>query len=308
MPSDRPTPQIRTASTASDRQACGDIFFESMNGLHVERHLPPEDPADDDWLRAALDHFGATDPDSTVLADLGDDPVGFGVAYRRESFWFLAFLFVRPGSQAQGIGRAIIDHLLPPADERAGLTLATTIQAIQPISTALYASFGMAPRLPRYRLSGLRRPAGLPSLPEGIRSVPLDAGNAGTRDDLDRRVLGYARPQDHAHWLSTGTQGFGYVNPDGGLLAYGYLDDTYLSPVASEDQLLTAAVVADLLGRMDAPEKGQASIQGSAGDLLAAMLGAGMRIDDETYFPDIYCSTDPEKPHPAYIAYSSFLV
>ena len=43
----------------------------------------------------------------------------------------------------------------------------------------------------------------------------------------------------------------------------------------------------------------------ASGTLLAALLGAGMRMDP---YPYVYCSSDGARPHPAYVPYAAFLV
>jgi GNAT superfamily N-acetyltransferase len=290
--------------------ACAGIFFDAMNDLHRRTNVPPEDPADDSWLRHALRHFLRTDPHRTALVRSQEHPIAFGTAYRRERFWFLAFLFVRPGSQASGVGRAIIEHLLPDAHERVEITLATMVESFQPVSTGLYARFGMAPRTPRYRLTGVRSLEALPALPEDVLVEPMTAARIEACGELDRTLLGYRRPQDHAWWLETDATAVAYLSGSGALIGYGYMDEEgYIGPVASGDQLLTSAIVRDLLGRLPSPEAGKLSVFGSSGVLLARLLDAGLRIGDEHGpAPFIYCSNDGAKPEPSYVGYSGYLV
>src|SRR5687768_11527293 len=47
----------------------------------------------------------AEDPDGLWVAEAGDALVGFGFAWMRQRFWYLAQLFVRPGTQTRGIGQ-----------------------------------------------------------------------------------------------------------------------------------------------------------------------------------------------------------
>ena len=84
----------------------------------------------------------------------------------RERLWFLSMLFVRPGLQGAGLGRALLARVAP-ADGEASFR-ATATDSAQPISNALYASAGIVPRIPLLNLIGLpqrpgRRSAALPS-------------------------------------------------------------------------------------------------------------------------------------------------
>ena len=297
----------RPMSGPEDIEACFGLFFESFNDLHARLGVPLQDPADTDWLRSALTHLERTDPESSRLALEGGEPVAFGSACRREDYWFLAFLFVAPRAQTRGIGRRLLEEILPPSEERAGTVLATVVESIQPVSTGLYASFGMAPRTPWYTLEGLKRPATLPELPPGVTPSPLTPGLLEACATIDRRVLGYARTQDLASWLTDGTAATAYLDADGALIGYGLVDDVWISPIASSEQTLTAAIARDLLGRLDTPANGKISVLGWSGALIQTLLAAGMRMDHEGFYPYVYCSSDEDRPHPAYVPYAPFL-
>jgi GNAT superfamily N-acetyltransferase len=219
---------------------------------------------------------------------------------------FLSFLFVLPRAQGRGFGRAVLEALLPPAAERAGVQLATMVESIQPVSTGLYTAFGMAPRTPEFTLKGLQDPARLPALPAGLRATPLTHDLLHACADLNHATLGFVRPQDMAIWIDDATRATAYLRADGSVAAYGFVDDEgWTSPIASTDELLSAAIVRDLLDGHDRPEDAKIGVFGWSGTLLAALLGAGMRMDP---YPYVYCSSDGARPHPAYVPYAAFLV
>ncbi len=305
MPTDAPPITIRPF-TAEEIPTCSRIFYEAFNDLHARRGLPTEDPADDAWIRTALTRGRRTDPELAMLALDDDGPAAFGTAARRNDSWFLSFLFVLPRAQGRGIGRALLEALLPPAAERAGVLLATMVESIQPVSTALYTSFGMAPRTPEFTLKGLQDPARLPALPSGLRATPLTHDLLDACADLNRATLGFVRPQDMAIWIDDATRATAYLQADGSVAAYGFIDDEgWTSPIASADELLSAAIVRDLLDGHDRPQDAKIGVFGWSGTLLTALLGAGMRMDP---YPYVYCSSDGARPHPAYVPYAAFLV
>jgi GNAT superfamily N-acetyltransferase len=292
--------------TADEIPTCSRIFYEAFNDLHAGRGLPTEDPADDAWIRTALIRGRRTDPGLAMIAVDDDGPAAFGTAARRDDFWFLSFLFVLPRAQGRGIGHALLEALLPPPAERPGVRLATMVETIQPVSTGLYTSFGMAPRTPNFTLKGLQDPARLPALPPGVRATPLTHELLETCADLNRTMLGFVRPQDMAMWIDDATTATAYLRADGSVAAYGFIDDEgWTSPIASTDEVVSAAIVRDLLEGRDRPQDAKIGVLGWSGTLLAALLGAGMRMDP---YPYVYCSSDAARPHPAYVPYAAFLV
>jgi GNAT superfamily N-acetyltransferase len=298
---------IRPASGADDRATCVDIFVRSLNDLRERRGEPSKDVSEMDWMPASVEHFATSDPDGMVLAFDDGAPVAFGCAVRRERLWFLSYLFVLPGSQGSGVGRAIVETLLPTPAERSSMDLALVVEAQQPISTMLYATYGIVPRVPLYFLNELSRPGELPDLPDGVTGRPLSVDeHQGAVDRLDRDLLGYTRPVDHEMWAREAARARVYLRDDGSCAGYAYLaPDDWLNPVASSDETLTAAIVRDLL--TDAPgelRKATIQVSGTAGVLLPTLLRAGMRAEEGAHL--LYCSNG-RVPPPSYLMYGGFL-
>ncbi len=141
----------------------------------------------------------ATEPEERIVA--------FASAVARERLWYLSMLFVLPDYQRSGLGRRLLDSVLPMDGTMAR---ATATDSAQPISNALYAMYGVAPRMPLLNLIGLpERPEAFGEMPSGIAAVPFEAIASGspdgsghrelaeTVDALDRELLGAAHPLDH---------------------------------------------------------------------------------------------------------------
>jgi GNAT superfamily N-acetyltransferase len=298
---------IRPVSGADDRATCVDIFTRSLNDLRDRRGDTVREPGELDWMPPSVEHLAGTDPDGLVLAIEAGTPVAFGCAYRRERFWFLSYLFVLSGSQGSGVGRALLETLLPPPAERSSMDLALVVEASQPASTMLYATYGIVPRVPLYYLSELSRPDELPDLPDDVRALPLSLDeHRDAIDRFDRALLGYARPVDHAMWAREAARARIYLREDGAAVGYAYLaPDDWLNPVAGLDESITAGIVRDVL--TDAPsEPGKVTLQisGTAGVLLPILLRAGMRADEGAHL--LYCSNG-RVPPPSYLMYGGFL-
>src|SRR5207247_1193033 len=86
----------------------------------------------------------AEDPDGLWVAEHGDAIVGFGFSWMAEKFWCLSQLFVRPKTQAKGIGQALLSKTLVQA-ERSGATNRALITRLPTTfaSTGLYLNNGL---------------------------------------------------------------------------------------------------------------------------------------------------------------------
>ncbi len=289
----------------ADLPECGAIWRDSLND-YLGRLNQPGVPDELGPLGRLHAHFLATDPDRFVVATVpaGDDErlVGFGSAVERDPIWFLSMLFVRPEAQGQGLGRAILERLLPAPTF--GGRLATVVDSLQPVSTALYATYGIAPRMPIVGMVGeIHRPEAFPDLPSGVVGDPFDAiadgppGGAGHRElaevvnALDRELLGAEHPQDHRFLRTEGRHGFLYRGPAGTVLGYGYAGEVgRVGPVAVRDAALLEAVVGHLIASV--PARGARAIwaPGAALSLMPTLLAAGLRTDE---FPLLVCWDQP---------------
>ncbi len=299
--------EIRPASGAGDLAICVEMFVRTSNDLGARHGDEPFTREDVGWMPASLDHLASTDPGDLVLALDGGDPVGFGCAFRRERFWFLSYLYVVPERQGAGLGRRILRHLLRPPPERGGAILATVAESRQPVSTMLYASIGIAPRVPLYWLEGEPRLDQLPGLPDGVSAQALSLERHGEQlDRLDRKLLGYARAVDHAMWIREAPAARAYLASDGTMAGYGYrAPDDWICPLGAIDEELAAAIVRDLAspGTADGT-KVTVQVAGSAGALLPLLLRAGLRSEEGATL--LYCSNG-RVPAPSYLPYGGFL-
>ncbi len=285
-----------------DLATCGRIWREAINDYRgpLGQAEVPDELAPIGRLHA---HTRATDPERFVVAAQGpagaERLVGFGSAVLRGGrLWFLSMLFVRPEAQGRGLGRALLERLLPEPGEAAGL--ATAIDSLQPISAALYAQYGLVPRLPVLNLAGtIRRHDALPPLPSGIVAVPFETIAGGPPDGpghrrltevvgrLDRELLGVEHPEDHRFLRGEGRRGFLYEAPDGTAVGYGYAGEVgRVGPIAVRDSGLLEAVVGHLTAAV--PARGATAIwaTGAADRLVPTLLAAGLRIEE---FPVLLC-------------------
>lgn len=324
-------PDIRPARP-QDLEACARIWHVAVNDYLV-RLNQPEWPFDPKGITALYRHLQATDPDRFLVAVRSDPTEGapdgerivaFTSAYVRDSLWFLSMLFVLPEEQATGVGRQLLERVLPVPGS--GLTLATATDSAQPISNALYGRYGMVPRMPLLNLSGeLRRPESLPGLPDGMTATPFEVVVAGTADGrpgaadgaghrelsalvsaLDHATLGVEHPQDHAWLRISGRRGFVYRSLSGDVLGYGYTSEVgRVGPIAVMDAALMAPVLGHLLRAVQPRGAFAVWTPGAAGDAVRMLLDAGLRLEP---FPILMCWDSPLTDYTRYLPISPGLL
>jgi hypothetical protein len=136
-----------------------------------------------------------------------------------------------------------------------------------------------------------------------VRAVPFELLAAGPADGpgplrlaaaldaLDRTVLGYAHPQDHAYLGKTGRLGHLYEAGDGRIVGYGYVSPVgRVGPLAVEDAALLPGVLGHLLGVVEPAGAFSAWVPGAAGAAVTSLLDAGLRLED---FPALLCWDRP---------------
>ena len=299
-------------ATPTELRVCAEIWRDSINDYLAPRNVPliPDDLGS---ITRLYSHLQATDPDSFVVAtrasEAGDTAspdhiVGFGVAVQRDEVWFLSMLFVRPGAQGRGLGRALFEQVLPETRDR---PLATATDSMQPISNALYASYGLVPRMPLLSLVGRpRRDSELPGLPSGVVSSRMAAGDTVAVDAVDDIALGYRHREDHAFIVAQGRQGFLYRDAGGSVLGYGYTSDVgRVGPAAVRDPALLWPVVAHLLTAVEPRGASAVWAPGHATDVVVGLLRAGFRIED---YPILLCWSKPFADFSRYVPISPGLL
>jgi GNAT superfamily N-acetyltransferase len=292
-----------------DLAACTRLWDVAI-GDYVRRMNQPWFPGDLVPLERLLAHLLETDPDLFRVATLGDapEPVAFVSANRRGGVWFLAMLFVAPDLQGHGVGRALLEQVLPPASERAALTMGTATDSAQPISNALYALHGIVPRMPVWRLIGrASHPDALEALPSGIDVAVITPGESvpdGVHE-IDREVVGYARPRDHAFLTAEGRL-LAVYRRDGRAIGYGYASPTgRFGPQAALEPGLMAPIAAHLISLVDPPGVYASWVPGAAGPLTTMLLRAGFRFEP---FPMLFCWSAPIADFERYVPISGALI
>jgi len=298
---------------------CARIWRTSINHYIVPLGQP-EIPPDTTQVTRLFTHLQSTDPERFVVAtslDGGDEQVvAFASAVARERLWYLSMLFVLPEVQGLGVGRELLARILP-AD--ADTARSTATDSAQPISNALYATYGIVPRMPLLNLVGLPvRPEAFGALPSGIVPVPFEQFAGGPAadsghgspvreiDELDRDVVGAAHPQDHRYLRSESRHSWLYRGPDGSPLGYGYAGESgRLGPVAVRDPDLLAPILGHLTSAVIPRGASAIWVGGAAERALVPPLQAGGRLEA---FPVLLCWDRPYADFSRYLPSSPGLL
>ena len=302
----------------SELGECALVWYTAVDDYMARLGRPLPSPYLDPLL-ALLRHLQTTDPQRFLVAvrpahgtpgHSADRIVGFGIAAQREHVWFLSQLYVLPSEQGKGIGRALMTQILPslatPSPQAAaagtdevedvpaarGGVLAMCTDSAQPVSNGLYARLGIVPRMPVLNLVGTPNPSALARLPAAVQAVPFGRVDPSADIDVvDRAILGYAHPADHAFLRKTGRDGFVFRSAGGDLLGYGYSSEAgRFGPIALLDETLTAPVIGHLMSTIRARGATSAWVPGDNDRAVVALLRAGLRIEG---FPALLCWSRP---------------
>jgi len=275
-------------ATPADLEACADVLYIADDELTARRGLPvtPRNPVP---LVRLYAHMQSNFPDRFHVALDDKRIVGFSASTEYQEMVYLGFLFVLPETQASGLGRRLLELSMHDSSYRA-----VAIASYQPVSAALYAWYGMVPRIPIYMLTGAPR-AGLPTLAPNlaIRKIPIAAATP-----LDVEVCGIRREIDHEWWESMGRRRFALFDGTD-LLGYGYMQETgRLGPfvVRSGEHLLP--FVGRLIAEAPEVEAWMINVPGAAAETFVGLLQAGFRLEGP---PAVFCATELRVDHSRYL-------
>jgi hypothetical protein len=285
-----------------DIPRCAEVWWTATNH-YITALNQPALPDDLSIITKLYVHLRATDPERFVVAvtpsvdPAADRVIAFAVALQRDHVWFLSMLFVLPDVQLRGLGRELLARVLP--QDGAVTVRATATDSAQPISNALYSTYGIVPRLPLLNLVGLpTRPEVLEPFPSGVTPVSFQAivdggGSDGHRqlatavDALDRDLLGFSRAVDHGFMRQQDRRGWLFQGPDGTSLGYGYSAESgRLGPILVRDPALLGPAMGHLLAAVQPRGPFITWIPGAADRALVPALAAGLRLDP---FPILLC-------------------
>jgi GNAT superfamily N-acetyltransferase len=227
----------------------------------------------------------AEDPDGLWVAEHGETIVGFGFSWMTEKFWFLSQLFVRPQTQAKGVGQALLSKTLMQAQRNGATNRALITPAYNIASTGLYLNNGLYPRESVYRMTTPAQ-AVAQNLPDaGYEGAPMPSWPEPPEwmGEIDEALLGFRRDLHHRFLLGDGAARGIRIEHAGGLAGYAYISaDGHIGPLAIAPDADAQAVVTTALrcALESGPSKVSMIVPGRADVVMQAVLALGFRIDE----------------------------
>jgi len=177
----------------------------------------------------------ASDASGVWVAESGDQLVGYACSWLSGDLWFLADLFVDPGWQAKGIGRALMARTLQQAEASGARVRALITFAYNRSSLGLYISHGLYPRIPLYQVSvpaEKLRPFNTQAL---LSHRPIDLNSdKDIVEQIDYSTLGISRLAHHRYSLEHSLSGFLLTEPRGQPVGYVYIsNEGHIGPLAA---------------------------------------------------------------------------
>lgn len=224
-----------------------------------------------------------------VARDALGEPVGMAAVMIQPPHAHLAFFFVAPANQNQGIGRQLLDAVRQHIDAR-GATAVTLASSRDPKAWQRYLRWGLHPAPPHmpYRAVHPIFPR-QPAPDERLASRSIVAADLPVLAELDQHVRGAVRRERIAAWLDSGSTG-SLVFERGSGRPVGYalvsMNDWWgqIGPVVALDKadfpfVLDVALVA--AGQMPNPDLKPWRADGSARNQLAIdpLLAAGFTVE-----------------------------
>ncbi|MEM1198648.1 MAG: GNAT family N-acetyltransferase [Pseudomonadota bacterium] len=194
----------------SDLKAIAGVFIQSLNHRQVEAGLAPlvdlNDP--DAWermwqdaRRPLFEHVSAHDGTGWLVEQDGK-VLGYARTIQREHVCQLTELFVLPEQQHAGLGQQLLKRAFIDVESRSKLILANS----NPAAISRYLRSGV---YPVSTIFDLDRKAQTQPIQTDLEAQPIkdDPASIAALNDIDRTILGYVRPEEHA-WVCTQRSGF----------------------------------------------------------------------------------------------------
>lgn len=280
------------AATEADLPREFEIFVAAQEELHT-RHAVEWSPPPYDRFAAIRRHLLEHDAERSFFAEEDGRAAGFGAALVRDSAWYFSALFVAPEFQGRGVGKELLDLCWGDGYDRR----LTITEAIQPVSTGMYARRGLVPVTPVLFFAG--RP--VVEMPPGLARGKPDAE---VLRRLDIAAYGFDRSVDHPFWASRPSAATVWLEGDGAV-AYSYASTSggFIGPVAGIDDGRAAGALKAELAR--AEDNVMVFVPGTSPACVQVAFESGLRLAGP---PGLLLLSPPESPPEGLVISSFFLL
>lgn len=194
----------------SDLLQMHDVFYQN-EVLGVQNPPPPGD------ISSEARHILQTG--TMYVAERGEHILAFAGAITRSAITYLTDLFVHPAAQSAGLGKKLLQQVLPDDD-----FVHCTMSSTDPRAQSLYIRSGMQPLFPNFNLRW-NGPSHEPASDNEKLSIEIIEGDAGDPALVrwDMQVSGRERPVDHAFWVKQQQAVPLWFRRRGAIIGYAYV-------------------------------------------------------------------------------------
>jgi GNAT superfamily N-acetyltransferase len=274
-----PAPRLRPA-TADDSEPCFRLFWDAIADLATRNGMPWEGTADERWprftalydllARIAAEWWVAADPETDAI-------VGYARSIERgadRGLFELSEFFVRPGHQAAGIGRQLLERAFPVGRGAVRVIIATgDVRAL--------ARYHRADTSIQFPILGLNRSPAADAT-DAIRLAPEPIDEAGLADTAaaERSVLGHERGEEELRWLLGRREGWRY-RLDSHAVGFAFVGRDGVGPIAADEPELLPDILDHVEARAASLGREEIGFDVPAPAVVAVrhLLGRGYRLD-----------------------------
>jgi GNAT superfamily N-acetyltransferase len=263
--------------TADDARDCHRLLFEAVTDFERQHGTPLEGTEEAWWAgQEPFQRYLAAGAAEWWVAQDGDSGplLGYGRSIDNGGLFELTEFFVKPGHQAKGIGRQLIERAFPDRPGATRCIIATRdVRAL-----ARYYATGLAIRFPIFEISGPTRPAAPPADLE-VRRVDGEADVATVRE-LELTLRGFERSVPQLRTLLEVREAYLY-HRGAAAIGFSFVSPGGIGPIGAVEPIDQPAILGHIEGRLHAlgvteMELGVAGLNGHA---IRHLLGRGYRFD-----------------------------
>lgn len=150
------------------------------------------------------EHIHRHDPGGGFVAHSGKRLVGYASCVVRDRQWYLCFLFVDPRYQGRGIGKELLRLTLDYGKAKEATIFSLCTYAYNPISLALYSSFGLTPQENLLEMRGDLCDSLLAAASPSFDHREVAKADLPSLNRMDRGIRGVKREPEHLFWIEDG--------------------------------------------------------------------------------------------------------
>lgn len=153
--------------------------------------------------------------DAVIVAEVHGDLVGVGAVRVQDQHAHIAFLFVLPSFQGQGLGRRLLDRLATVAAD-AGAETMSLIASRDPRAWQRYLRLGLRPGPPILSMRATKPHFSSDEPDTGLTIEPIapeSSKHLDILDEMDLAIRGSRRRSDVETWLRSGDTGALLIDP-----------------------------------------------------------------------------------------------